>query len=76
MVPALGIGWVDGMELSIRLRSDFTVPDAGHLMAAARRMYQELNPGSTTDDAEAMVACAADAFYVLLDHAGCLRRGR
>jgi hypothetical protein len=75
MVPAWGIGWVDGMELSIRLRSDFTVPDAGHPMAAARRMYQVLNPGSTTDDAEAM-ACAADAFYVLLDHAGCLRRGR
>jgi hypothetical protein len=60
----------DGMDLSIRLRRDFTVTDAGRLMAAARRMYQELNPGSSTDDAEAMVSCAADALSVILEHAG------
>jgi hypothetical protein len=53
---------VDGMNLSIRLRRDFTVTDAGRLLAAARRMYQELNPGTGTDDAEAMVSCAADAW--------------
>lgn len=58
------------MDLSIRLRRDFTVTEAGRLMAAARRMYRELNPGSSTDDAEAMLACAADAFYVILEHAG------
>jgi hypothetical protein len=61
---------VDGMNLSIRLRRDFTVTDAGRLLVAARRMYQELNPGTSTDDAEAMVSCAADAFYVVLEHAG------
>jgi hypothetical protein len=68
----VGVGdqLVDGMDLSIRLRRDFTVTDASRLLAAARRMYQELNPGSSTDDAEAMVSCAADAFYVILDHAG------
>jgi hypothetical protein len=33
-------------------------------------MYQELNPGTSTDDAKAMVSSAADAFYVVLDHAG------
>ena len=58
------------MKLSVRLRRDFTVTDAGRLLAAARRMYQELNPGSSADDAEAMVSFAADAFYVILDHAG------
>ena len=60
----------DGMNLSIRLRRDFTVTDAGRLLTAARRMYRELNPGTSTDDAEAMVSCAADALYVVLDHAG------
>jgi hypothetical protein len=61
---------VDGMKLSIRLRRDFTVTDAGCLLAAARRIYQDLNPGSSTADAEAMVSSSADAFYVILDHAG------
>lgn len=58
------------MNLSIRLRRDFTVTDAGRLMAAARRMYRELNPDASADEVEAMVSCAADALYVALDHAG------
>jgi hypothetical protein len=61
---------VDGLKLSIRLRRDFTVTDADRLLAAARRIYQDLNSGSSTDDAEAMVSSAADALYVILDHAG------
>jgi hypothetical protein len=56
----------NGLKLSIRLRRDFTVTDAGRLLAAARRMYQGLDPGSTVDDAEAMVSSAADALYCRL----------
>ncbi|GIF42346.1 hypothetical protein [Actinoplanes xinjiangensis] len=61
---------IDGLKLSIRLRRDFTVTDADRLLAAARRIYQDLNSGASTDDAEAMVSSAADALYVILDHAG------
>jgi hypothetical protein len=70
MMPTLEISWPTGLKLSIRLRRDFTVTDAGRLLAAARRMHQGLNPGSTVDDAEVMVSSAADALYVILDHAG------
>jgi hypothetical protein len=52
---------VDGMGLSVRLRYDFTVSDAGRLLVAARRIYQELNPGTTAAEADAMVSGAADA---------------
>jgi hypothetical protein len=61
---------VDGMNLSVRLRQDFTVTDAGRLLAAARRIYRDLNPGTTADEAQAMVSCAADALFVILEHAG------
>jgi hypothetical protein len=61
---------VDGMHLSFRLRRDFTVTDAGRLLETARRLYRELNPGTSADEAEAMVSCAADVLFVVLEHAG------
>ncbi|GIJ71433.1 hypothetical protein [Virgisporangium ochraceum] len=63
---------VDGMELSIRLRRDFTVTDAGRLLATARRAYRELNPGAGATEADEMVTCAADALFVILEQAGLL----
>ncbi|BCY11589.1 hypothetical protein L3i22_066770 [Actinoplanes sp. L3-i22] len=63
---------VDGMRLSVRLRYDFSVTDAGRLLSAARRLYQELDPGASAGEAEAMVTCAADALFVVLEHAGLL----
>jgi hypothetical protein len=63
---------VDGMSLSIRLRRDFTVTDAARLLAAARRTYVRLHPGSTEEQAAEHVTCAADALFVLLEHAGLL----
>ncbi|GIE89267.1 hypothetical protein [Actinoplanes regularis] len=63
---------VDGMNLSVRLRRDFTVTDAGRLLAAARRIHQELEPGASAEDAAEMVSCAADALFVVLEHAGLL----
>ncbi|WP_433796504.1 hypothetical protein [Actinoplanes sp. CA-252034] len=61
---------VDGMDLSVRLRFDFVVTDAERLLATARRLYQELYPGATAADAEESVSCAADALFVVLEHAG------
>ena len=58
------------MAISVRLRRDFTVTDADRLLATARRMYLELNPGAGTVDAATMVTCAADALFVVLEHAG------
>jgi hypothetical protein len=63
---------VDGMGLSLRLRRDFTVSDAGRLLATARRTYRQLNPGTSAEEACVMVSCAADALFVLLEHAGLL----
>ena len=63
---------VDGMSLSVRLRRDFTVTDADRLLATARRMYAELNPGTSAEQARTMVSCAADALFVVLEHAGLL----
>jgi hypothetical protein len=63
---------VDGMRLSVRLRRDFTVTDAERLLAAARRFYQSLNPGASAEEAYEMVSNAADALFVLLEHAGLL----
>jgi hypothetical protein len=60
------------MNLSVRLRRDFVVADAGRLLAAARRAYQELNSGTSAEEAREMVSCAADALFVLLEHAGLL----
>ena len=60
------------MSLSVRMRQDFTVIDADRLLAAARRIYRDLNPGTTADEAHAMVSCAADALFVILEHAGIL----
>jgi hypothetical protein len=62
----------DGMTLSLRLRRDFTVTGAGRLLAAARRAYGERNPGTSADEAREAVSGAADALYVLLEHAGVL----
>ncbi|RKS79882.1 hypothetical protein BZB76_1361 [Actinomadura pelletieri DSM 43383] len=60
----------DGMALSVRLRRDFTVTDADRLLTAARRIYREINPGTTADEATEMVTCAADALFVILEQAG------
>ncbi|HTJ34050.1 MAG TPA: hypothetical protein VL738_12540 [Dactylosporangium sp.] len=62
----------NGMSLSIRLRRDFTVTDAERLLATARRLYRELNPGTDESTAEQFVTGAADALYVILEHAGLL----
>jgi hypothetical protein len=61
---------VDGMTLSVRLRYDFTVTDAGRLLATARSLYHELNPETSPDGAAEMVTCTADALFVVLEHAG------
>ena len=50
----------DGMALSLRLRRDFTVTDAGHLLETARRVYRELNPGTSAAEAAGMVTGAAE----------------
>ena len=63
---------VEGMAISLRLRRDFTVTDADRLLHAARRMYRDLNPGASAEDADAMVTCAADALFVVLEQAGLL----
>lgn len=60
------------MSLSIRLRRDFTVTDADRLLATARRVYCELNPDVSAEEAGAMVTCAADALFVILERAGLL----
>ncbi len=62
----------DGMALSLRLRRDFTVTDAARLLAAARRLYRELDPGTSATEAREAVTCAADALFVILEHAGLL----
>ena len=63
---------VDGMRLSLRLRRDFTVTDADRLLATARRAYRGLNPGTSADEANEMVTCAADVLFVILEQAGLL----
>jgi len=60
----------DGMALSLRLRRDFTVTDADRLLAAARRIYREINPDASADEAAGTVTCAADALFVILEHVG------
>lgn len=62
----------NGMALSLRLRRDFTVTDADRFLAAARRMYRELNPDTSAAEASGTVTCAADVLFVLLEHAGLL----
>lgn len=63
---------VDGMALSLRLRRDFTVTDADRLLLTARRIYRELNPDTSADEANGAVTCAADALFVILEHVGLL----
>jgi hypothetical protein len=63
---------LDGMSLSIRLRRDFSVTDADRLLASARRIHRDLNPGISAEESCAMVSCAADALFVILEHAGLL----
>ena len=60
------------MTLSLRLRRDFTVTDADGLLTAARRIYRQLNPDASAAEASGMVTCAADALFVILEHAGLL----
>jgi hypothetical protein len=65
---------VQGMRLSVRFRRDFTVTDADGLLAAARRTYCELHSGASAAEANDMVACAADALFVILEQAGLFGR--
>src|SRR5262245_20579265 len=58
---------VDGMTISVRMRRDFVVTDAARLMATARRIYLDLNPQATPDEAAAQVTCAADALFMILE---------
>jgi hypothetical protein len=60
----------DGMHIAFRLRQDFTVTNAQRLLAHARAVYIELNPGTTEETAAAMVTCAADAIFTLLERDG------
>ncbi|HET9974997.1 MAG TPA: hypothetical protein VFQ68_42670 [Streptosporangiaceae bacterium] len=62
----------DGMHIAVRLRRDFTVTDAGRLLAAARAAYVRENPGATAGEAEAAVTSAADAIFTLLGSGGLL----
>ncbi|WP_141579161.1 hypothetical protein [Actinomadura sp. WMMA1423] len=62
----------DGMALSLRLRRDFTVTDADRLLTTARRLYRQLNPDTSAAEASSMVTGAADALFVILEHAGLL----
>ena len=41
----------DGMHIAVRVRRDFTVTDAGRLLAAARAAYVQVNSGTTADEA-------------------------
>lgn len=47
----------DGMHIAVRVRCDFTVTDAGRLLAAARAAWVQFNPGATAREAEAAVTC-------------------
>jgi hypothetical protein len=58
------------MHIAVRIRRDFTVIDAERMLAAARRAYVELNPGSSERDAEDVVTSAADAIFTLLERDG------
>jgi hypothetical protein len=60
----------DGMAISVRIRRDFTVTDADRLLAAAHRIFREWNLDASEADAAAMVTCAADALFMVLEHAG------
>jgi hypothetical protein len=62
----------DGMHIAVRVRRDFTVTDAGRLLAAARAAYVQVNSGTTADEAEAVVTSAADAIFIILESSGLL----
>ncbi|MBX6748552.1 MAG: hypothetical protein IRY85_02595 [Micromonosporaceae bacterium] len=62
----------DGMNISLRYRRDFVVTDAARLLEAARAAYRELHPEATPEDAVAMVTCAADAIFTILERDGLL----
>jgi hypothetical protein len=62
----------DGMKISVRMRRDFTVDDAGRLLAAARRIYGEAHPSTSEEEVHALIACGADAIFTILEHAGVL----
>ena len=49
---------VNGMQLSMRLRRDFTVTDADRLLTTARRAYRELKPGTSAAEAGAHIGSA------------------
>lgn len=59
-----------GMRISVRVRRDFVVSDAGRFLRPGRRAYVEITPGATEADAERMVTSAADAMFALIERAG------
>jgi len=62
----------DGMHVAIRIRRDFLITNAQRVLGAARTAYRELNPGSSSAEADEAVSSAADAIFTLLEHAGIL----
>jgi hypothetical protein len=62
----------DGMKISVRIRRDFAITDADRVLTTARRLYLEMNPQVSPEDAAAAVRCAADALFVILEHHGVL----
>jgi hypothetical protein len=60
------------MHIAVRLRRDFTVTDAGRLLAAARAAYARDIPAATASEAEAVVTSAADAIFTILESGGLL----
>ena len=62
----------DGMHIAVRMRRDFTITNAGRLLASARAAYIELNPGTTEHEAAELVTSASDAIFTLLEREGLL----
>jgi hypothetical protein len=63
----------DGMHIAIRIRRDFMITDAHGVLRAARAAYRELNPGTSQAEADESVSSAADAIFIIPEHAGTLR---
>lgn len=60
------------MHIAIRIRRDFMITDAHGVLRAARAAYRELNPGTSQAESDESVSSAADAIFIILEHAGTL----
>ncbi len=58
------------MNIAIRLSREFTVTDAGLLLAAAQAACAREDPGATAREAETVVTSAADAIFTILESGG------